>query len=85
LILPETDEDRQKKAEELKKALFYDPWPECPPDGCAECEKTNCPQRDDDDEDNETCPHGYTIDECAGEGMAGIESCEFCCPWGRAK
>lgn len=69
--MPETDEDRQKKAEELKKALFYDPWPECPPDGCAECEKTNCPQRDDDeDEDNETCP---------------IESCEFCCPWGRAK
>jgi hypothetical protein len=32
---------------------------------------------------DECCPSGYAVDECDGEGMAGIESCEFCCPWGK--
>jgi len=38
----------------------------------------------DDDPDEEVCPEGYTEDEwCDPEHRLGIETCEFCCPFGR--
>ena len=40
----------------------------------------------DDDEENEpeTCPEGYMEDDdCCPETHVGIETCEFCCPFGR--
>ncbi len=34
-------------------------------------------------EEPELCPYGYSEEECTGEGCAGIETCEFCCPFNK--
>jgi len=39
---------------------------------------------EEEEEEPETCPEGYTEDEdCDPEARYGIETCEFCCPFGR--
>jgi hypothetical protein len=68
----------QEEAEKLKKELYYDPWPDCPEDGCEVCDKENCGQRQ---EPEDLCD--YNGEECMNSFLhhhCGCVGCEVITP-----
>ncbi len=74
-------------AEQEKKLLYYDPWPDCPLNGCDECEDTDCPQRKQLDEaEYNNC--SFTGDECIDTScrdFCGCVGCEILAPPSKAE
>jgi len=71
------------KAEQQKKELFYDPFPDCAEDGCDGCDKQNCGQRE---EATQECD--FTGEECIDEHLrlyCGCVGCEMLAPPPEAK
>ncbi len=59
---------------------------------CSECDCVDGFHADDNSEcscecccGEETCPYGFTFEECDGRDMAGVEVCEFMCPWNKVR
>lgn len=68
----------EKTPEQIKKELFYDPFPDCPDDGCEVCDNQVCDMRE---EEAQQCD--YTGEECIDENcrlMCGCVGCEMLAP-----
>ncbi len=65
-----------EKAEQQKKELYYDPFPDCPEDGCEVCDKANCGQRqepeDECDFNGEECIDSFLHHSCSCVGCEVI-------------
>lgn len=68
----------QEKAEQQKKELYYNPFPDCAEDGCDGCDKSNCGQRQ---EEEDQCD--FTGEECIDSFLhheCGCVGCEVLAP-----
>jgi len=72
----------QEKAEQLKKQVFYDPFPDCPSEGCSECYNENCAERTwRQDQEEDMCD--FNGDECLEPFLhhhCGCVGCEVITP-----
>ena len=69
----------QEKAEQQKKELYYDPFPECAKyGGCDGCDKSECGQREESEDEcdfnGEECINSFLHHEC------GCVGCEVIAP-----